>query len=71
MTSDGLRLQMIVCSATLHAFEVKKLADRLMHFHTWVDLKGQGREPQTLALLGGQRHRTEGENRLLLRWVQI
>jgi hypothetical protein len=30
---------MVVCSATLHAFEVKKMADRLMHFPTWVDLK--------------------------------
>jgi hypothetical protein len=29
----------VVCSATLHAFEVKKMADRLMHFPTWVDLK--------------------------------
>jgi len=26
MTPDGKRLQMIVCSATLHDFEVKKLA---------------------------------------------
>jgi ATP-dependent RNA helicase DDX1 len=26
ITSDGHRLQMIVCSATLHAFEVKKMA---------------------------------------------
>lgn len=26
ITSDGKRLQMVVCSATLHAFEVKKLA---------------------------------------------
>lgn len=26
ITSDGKRLQMIVCSATLHAFEVKKMA---------------------------------------------
>lgn len=26
ITSDGRRLQMIVCSATLHAFEVKKMA---------------------------------------------
>ena len=30
---------MVVCSATLHAFEVKTMADRLMHFPTWVDLK--------------------------------
>ena len=28
MTSDGTRLQMIVCSATLHDFDVKKMADR-------------------------------------------
>lgn len=26
ITSDGKRLQMVVCSATLHAFEVKKMA---------------------------------------------
>lgn len=39
MTSDGTRLQMIVCSATLHDFAVKKLAERIMHFPTWVDLK--------------------------------
>jgi len=48
MTSDGTRLQMIVCSATLHAFEVKKLADSLMHFPTWVDLKGQDSVPDTV-----------------------
>jgi ATP-dependent RNA helicase DDX1 len=41
MTSDGTRLQMIVCSATLHDFDVKRMAERLMHFPTWVDLKGQ------------------------------
>ena len=41
MTSDGTRLQMIVCSATLHDFDVKRLAERLMHFPAWVDLKGQ------------------------------
>ena len=34
--------------ATLHAFEVKKLADRLMHFPTWVDLKGQDSVPDTV-----------------------
>ncbi|CAG7824130.1 unnamed protein product, partial [Allacma fusca] len=33
---DGKRLQMIVCSATLHDFDVKKLAERLMYFPTWV-----------------------------------
>ncbi|XP_023300503.2 ATP-dependent RNA helicase Ddx1 [Lucilia cuprina] len=48
MTSDGRRLQMVVCSATLHAFEVKKMADRLMHFPTWVDLKGEDAVPETV-----------------------
>ena len=48
MTSDGRRLQMIVCSATLHDFAVKKMAERLMHFPTWVDLKGQDAVPDTV-----------------------
>lgn len=48
ITSDGSRLQMIVCSATLHDFEVKKMADRLMHFPTWVDLKGEDSVPETV-----------------------
>lgn len=48
ITSDGRRLQMVVCSATLHAFEVKKMADRLMHFPTWVDLKGEDAVPETV-----------------------
>jgi superfamily II DNA/RNA helicase len=33
------RGQMIVCSATLHSPEVKQLAEEIMHFPTWVDLK--------------------------------
>ncbi|KAJ8870560.1 hypothetical protein PR048_029583 [Dryococelus australis] len=48
ITCDGCRLQMIVCSATLHAFEVKKMAERLMHFPTWVDLKGEDAVPETV-----------------------
>ncbi|KAH8369627.1 hypothetical protein KR093_000368, partial [Drosophila rubida] len=48
ITSDGCRLQMIVCSATLHDFEVKKMAERLMHFPTWVDLKGEDAVPETV-----------------------
>lgn len=47
-SQDGRRLQMIVCSATLHNFEVKKLADQLMHFPTWIDLKGQDTVPETI-----------------------
>ncbi|XP_019880521.2 ATP-dependent RNA helicase Ddx1 [Aethina tumida] len=48
ITSDGKRLQMIVCSATLHAFEVKKMAEKLMHFPTWIDLKGEDSVPETV-----------------------
>uniref|UniRef100_A0A646QIB3 ATP-dependent RNA helicase n=1 Tax=Hemiscolopendra marginata TaxID=943146 RepID=A0A646QIB3_9MYRI len=48
VTSDGKRLQMVVCSATLHSFDVKKLAERLMHFPTWVDLKGEDAVPETV-----------------------
>jgi len=48
ITSDGKRLQMVVCSATLHSFEVKKMAEKLMHFPTWVDLKGQDAVPETV-----------------------
>ena len=39
---------MVVCSATLHAFEVKKMAEKLMYFPTWVDLKGQDSVPDTV-----------------------
>jgi len=41
VTSDGKRLQVIVCSATLHSFDVKKLAEKIMHFPIWVDLLRQ------------------------------
>ncbi|XP_033114325.1 ATP-dependent RNA helicase DDX1-like [Anneissia japonica] len=48
ISADGRRLQMIVCSATLHSFEVKKLAEKIMHFPTWVDLKGKDSVPETV-----------------------
>jgi len=48
MSNDGRRLQVIVCSATLHNFDVKKLAEKIMHFPTWIDLKGQDSVPDTL-----------------------
>lgn len=48
ITNDGKRLQMVVCSATLHSFEVKRMAERLMHFPTWVDLKGEDAVPETV-----------------------
>ncbi|KAK3085895.1 hypothetical protein FSP39_010136 [Pinctada imbricata] len=48
VTNDGKRLQMTVCSATLHSFDVKKMAERLMYFPTWIDLKGQDAVPETV-----------------------
>ncbi|XP_064640088.1 ATP-dependent RNA helicase DDX1-like isoform X2 [Lineus longissimus] len=48
VTNDGKRLQMVVCSATLHNFDVKKMAERLMYFPTWIDLKGQDSVPETV-----------------------
>lgn len=48
VSPEGRRLQMIVCSATLHNVEIKKLAEKLMHFPTWVDLKGQDSVPDTV-----------------------
>lgn len=43
-----LIFQVIVCSATLHSFDVKKLSERIMHFPTWVDLKGEDSVPETV-----------------------
>ncbi|XP_015790146.1 ATP-dependent RNA helicase DDX1 [Tetranychus urticae] len=48
MFDDGRRLQMVVCSATLHNFDVKKLAERVMFFPAWVDLKGEDSVPETV-----------------------
>ncbi|KAI6183028.1 ATP-dependent RNA helicase DDX1 [Aphelenchoides bicaudatus] len=45
---DGQRLQMVVCSATLHNSEVTKLANEFMHFPQWIDLKGQDSVPDTV-----------------------
>jgi len=42
------RLQMIVCSATLHNHDVKRLADTYMHFPQWIDLKGQDVVPESV-----------------------
>ena len=39
---------MIVASATLHNFNVKKLAQKLMSFPSWVDLKGEDAVPDTV-----------------------
>lgn len=48
MFDDGKRLQLVVCSATLHNFEVKKFAEKLMYFPSWVDLKGEDSVPDSV-----------------------
>ncbi|KAF7635058.1 hypothetical protein Mgra_00005499, partial [Meloidogyne graminicola] len=45
---SGTRLQMIVCSATLHNMAVQKLATQYMYFPQWIDLKGQDSVPETV-----------------------
>ena len=41
-------MQAVCCSATLHNFQVKKLAQDLMYFPTWIDLKGEDSVPETV-----------------------
>lgn len=48
MFSSGRRLQTICCSATLHDFDVKRLANQLMYFPVWIDLKGEDSVPDTV-----------------------
>uniref|UniRef100_H2YIC2 ATP-dependent RNA helicase n=1 Tax=Ciona savignyi TaxID=51511 RepID=H2YIC2_CIOSA len=48
VAADGKRLQVVVCSATLHIYEVKKLANEIMNFPIWVDLKGEDAVPETV-----------------------
>ncbi|OBS81704.1 hypothetical protein A6R68_24306, partial [Neotoma lepida] len=45
---QSLTFVVIVCSATLHSFDVKKLSEKIMHFPTWVDLKGEDSVPDTV-----------------------
>mmetsp|Transcript_12763 Transcript_12763/g.38636 ORF Transcript_12763/g.38636 Transcript_12763/m.38636 type:complete len:728 (+) Transcript_12763:217-2400(+) len=42
-------LQVLMFSATLHSPEVKKLANIMTQFPTWVDLKGRDTIPETVA----------------------
>ncbi|OAF67270.1 DEAD box protein 1 [Intoshia linei] len=46
--TKSLNRQLIVSSATLHNFEVKKFAESNMHFPTWIDLKGKDSVPDTI-----------------------
>lgn len=48
MFASGKRMQTICCSATLHNILVKRLAQDLMYFPTWIDLKGEDSVPDTV-----------------------
>jgi len=48
MFNTGRRLQTICCSATLHNPEVRKLAQQIMYFPIWIDLKGEDSVPDTV-----------------------
>lgn len=48
MFTTGRRLQTVCCSATLHNFDVKKMAQQLMYFPIWIDLKGEDSVPDTV-----------------------
>lgn len=48
MFASGRRMQTICCSATLHNYQVKRLAQDLMYFPTWIDLKGEDSVPDTV-----------------------
>lgn len=48
VSKQANKKDMIVCSATLHSFDVKKLSEKIMHFPTWVDLKGEDSVPDTV-----------------------
>eukprot|EP01111_Echinosteliopsis_oligospora_P009475 TRINITY_DN2783_c0_g1_i3.p1 TRINITY_DN2783_c0_g1~~TRINITY_DN2783_c0_g1_i3.p1 ORF type:complete len:728 (+),score=242.80 TRINITY_DN2783_c0_g1_i3:111-2294(+) len=43
-----LRLQVLFFSATLHSFPVRKMAESITRFPTWVDLKGADSVPETV-----------------------
>ena len=71
VTLDGMKLQMIVCSATLHNFDVKKMSERLMNFPVWVDLKGQDSVPDTVHHTGKKRWWTWGRLPLCVVFLQF
>lgn len=42
---EGVPLQVLMFSATLHSIEIKELAEKICRFPTWVDLKGKDSFP--------------------------
>ncbi|XGW24585.1 hypothetical protein V3C99_006202 [Haemonchus contortus] len=48
VASNGMRLQVIACSATLHNQQITQFADRYMNFPQWIDLKGMDSVAETV-----------------------
>ncbi|KAK5979187.1 hypothetical protein GCK32_003563, partial [Trichostrongylus colubriformis] len=48
VASNGMRLQVIACSATLHNQNITQFADKYMNFPQWIDLKGMDSVAETV-----------------------
>ncbi|KHJ92757.1 DEAD/DEAH box helicase [Oesophagostomum dentatum] len=48
VSTNGMRLQVIACSATLHNMQITQFADRYMNFPQWIDLKGMDSVAETV-----------------------
>ncbi|EYC24374.1 hypothetical protein Y032_0014g2474 [Ancylostoma ceylanicum] len=48
VSSNGMRLQVIACSATLHNMQITQFADKYMNFPQWIDLKGMDSVAETV-----------------------
>ncbi|KAJ1361472.1 hypothetical protein KIN20_020730 [Parelaphostrongylus tenuis] len=48
MASNGMRVQVIACSATLHNQKITQFADKFMNFPQWIDLKGMDSVAETV-----------------------
>ncbi|VDL76287.1 unnamed protein product [Nippostrongylus brasiliensis] len=48
VSSNGMRLQVIACSATLHNQQITSFADKYMNFPQWIDLKGMDSVAETV-----------------------
>uniref|UniRef100_A0A0K0DCZ6 ATP-dependent RNA helicase DDX1 n=1 Tax=Angiostrongylus cantonensis TaxID=6313 RepID=A0A0K0DCZ6_ANGCA len=48
VASNGMRVQVIACSATLHNQKITQFADKYMNFPQWIDLKGMDSVAETV-----------------------
>ncbi|KJH44115.1 DEAD/DEAH box helicase [Dictyocaulus viviparus] len=48
VASNGMRVQIIACSATLHNQKITQFADKYMNYPQWIDLKGMDSVAETV-----------------------